>query len=84
LNYYRRDAKRSLEVVTSEDSILLDLRSNIIQSLLTGHILYNEPFEMKDTYMEQMRYFLDVINSNKQIINDFDYAVKVLQLANDE
>ena len=84
LNYYRRDAKRTLEVVTSEDSILLDLRSNIVQSLLAGHIIYNEPFEMKDTYMEQMRYFMDVINSNKQIINDFDYAVKVLQLANDE
>ena len=84
LNYYRRDAKRTLEVVTSEDSILLDLRLNIIQSSLTGHIIYNEPFEMKDTYIEQMEYFMNAINSNKQIINDFDYAVKVLQLANDE
>lgn len=84
LNYYRRDAKRTLEVVTSEDSILLDLRSNIIQSLLTGHIIYNEPFEMKETYRKQMRYFMDVINSKKQTINDFDYAVKILQLANDE
>ena len=84
LNYYRRDAKRTLEVVTSEDSILLDLRSNIIQSLLTGNIIYNGPFEMKDTYRRQMRYFINVINSNKQTINDFDYAVKILQLANDE
>ena len=84
LNYYRRDAKRTLEVVTSEDSILLDLRSNIIQSLLTGHIIYNEPFEMKETYRKQMRYFIDVINSKKQTINDFDYAVKVLKLANNE
>ena len=84
LNYYRRDAKRTLEVVTSEDSILLDLRLNIIQSSLTGHIIYNEPFEMKETYRKQMRYFIDVINSKKQTINDFDYAVKVLKLANNE
>lgn len=84
LNYYRRDAKRTLEVVTSEDSILLDLRSNIIQSLLTGDIIYNEPFEMKETYKKQMRDFIDVINSNKQIINNFDYGVKILQLANAE
>ncbi|MDB4291357.1 Gfo/Idh/MocA family oxidoreductase [Cyclobacteriaceae bacterium] len=84
LNYYRRDAKRTLEVVTSEDSILLDLRSNIIQSLLTGNIIYNEAFEIKETYMKQMRYFINVINSNKRTINDFDYAVKILKLANDE
>ena len=84
LNYYRRDAKRTLEVVTSEDSILLDLRSNIIQSLLTGNIIYNEAFEIKETYVKQMRYFINVINSNKRTINDFDYAVKILKLANDE
>ena len=84
LNYYRRDFKRTLEVVTSEDSILLDLKSNIIQSSLRGQIIYNEPFETKDTYKEQMRYFMGVVNSNKQTFNDFDYAVKVLKLANNE
>jgi predicted dehydrogenase len=84
LNYYRRDAKRTLEVVTSEDSILLDLRSNIIQSQLTRHIIYKEPFEMVDTYRKQMKYFIDIINSNKQTNNDFDYAANILRLAKNE
>ena len=84
LNYFRRDPKRTLEIITSENSILLDLNSNKIQLLVSGEILFEEPFEMKDTYTSQMRYFIDVINSNKHLINDFDYAVKVLKLANDE
>ena len=84
LNYYRRDAKRTLEVVTSEDTILLDLRSNIIQSLLTGHIIYNRPFEMGETYVRQMKYFIDTINSNKQTNNDFDYGASILRLAKNE
>ena len=84
LNYYRRDSKRTLEIITSENSILLDLNSNKIQLLVSGEILFEESFEMMDTYKKQMRYFIDVINSNKQTINDFDYAVKVLKLANDE
>lgn len=84
LNYYRRDSKRTLEIITSENSILLDLNSNKIQLLVSGEILFEESFEMMDTYKKQMRYFIDVINSNRQTINDFDYAVKVLKLANDE
>ena len=84
MNYYRRDAKRTLEVVTSEDTILLDLRSNIIQSLLTGHIIYNKPFEMGETYVRQMKYFIDTINSNKKTNNDFDYAASILRLAKNE
>jgi predicted dehydrogenase len=84
LNYYRRDPKRTIEIITSKDSILLDLNCNKIQLLVSGEILYEEPFEMKDSYSSQMKYFIDVINSKKQTINDFDYAVKVLKLANDE
>ena len=45
---------------------------------------YEKHFEMMDTYENQMRYFVDVINSKKQTVNDFDYAVKILKLANDE
>ena len=84
LNYYRRDPKRTIEIITSEDSILLDLNRNKIQLLGSGEVLYEKHFEMKDTYENQMRYFVDVINSKKQTVNDFDYAVKVLKLANDE
>ena len=84
LNYYRRDPKRTLEIITSENSILLDLNSNKIQLLVSGEVLFEEPFEMKDTYTSQMRYFVDVINSIKHLTNDFDYAVKILKLANDE
>jgi len=84
LNYYRRDPKRTIEIITSEDSILLDLNRNKIQLLGSGEVLYEKHFEMMDTYENQMRYFVDVINSKKQTVNDFDYAVKILKLANDE
>ena len=84
LNYYRRDPKRTLEIITSENSILLDLNSNKIQVLTSGEILFEEPFEMKDTYIKQMGYFMEAINTNKQLVNDFDHAVRVLKLVNDE
>ena len=81
LNYYRRDAKREIEVLTEENTLLVDLLHNTVISKLNGKILYEAPFVMADTYTEQMKYFINHINQHKQPMNGIEEGVAVLKLA---
>lgn len=81
LNYFRRDAKRQLEIITDTDTLIVDLLTNTVQTVLDGKILFHEKLNMLDTYKRQIKYFIDCIQSNIQPMNDFDYSIKVLKLA---
>ena len=84
LNYFRRDAKREIEIITDEDTITIDLLKNKVTSNITKEVLFEGNFKLIDTYNKQIRYFIDKINSASQPMNNFENAIKVLKLAINE
>lgn len=81
LNYYRRDAKREIEIITDNDTIVVDLVTNSISTRLSGEQLFSETFNMRETYLAQMTYFIDSIKQNQQPMNSFYEGVETLKLA---
>ncbi len=84
LNYFRRDAKRQIEIVTSEDTLIIDLLSNEVTSKLGGNLLFKSDIRIVDTYTRQIKYFVNQIKAGKELMNNFDFAINVLKLAINE
>lgn len=84
LNYYRRDPKRYLEILTNNDTYYIDLINNKITSLISGNVIYESPFNMISTYEKQIYYFVESLKSNVIISNDFNNGINVLKLAINE
>ena len=84
LNYFRRDIKRQIEIVTKDDTFVGDLISNKLTSLSEGKILFQSDFKMSDTYFEQMKYFISNIVTEKKVMNDFEEALCTLKIALNE
>lgn len=78
LNYFRRDAKRTLEVVCDEGTIEVNL--------LKGDVLWNRNlvFQTKqniiDTYKDQMAFFLNNIITEKNSFNTIHEAYEILKI----
>lgn len=80
LNYYRKGPKRSIEILFENDTWCVDLlRGEILDS--KGEIVFFQSFDMMDTYRDQMRYFLDKIETGEEMMNSFPASLKNLQLA---
>lgn len=79
LNYYRKDSKRSLEVLTETGTFYVDLLKNKI--LRNGVEIFSSNQTIRDTYSKQMNFFLQekILNSGNNF-NNADEAYKVLQL----
>jgi len=84
LNYYRRDAKREIEIVTDNDTLIVDLLKNKVSSAKTGEVFFERNLNLLETYENQMKYFINCIQSNESPMNDFNYSVEVLKLAINE
>ena len=78
LNYYRRDSKRTLEILTDEGTYLVDLLKNTIS--------YNEKLIFQSnqlplqTYTAQMQFFVEEILNKQTKFNTFVEGYKVLKL----
>ena len=81
LNYFRKDPKREIEIITEKGTIKADLLKCTITSLEDSQIIFEQPYQVKDTYVEQMNYFISHIKNNQQPMNNFDEAVDVLKIA---
>jgi predicted dehydrogenase len=80
LNYFRRDAKREIEVVTDEETFKIDLLKNIISNS-QGIIMYEDKMSgILETYKYQMKYFIDFINDAESEINSIEYSSKILKI----
>lgn len=79
LNYYRRDYKRTIEVVFDDCTWLVDLKQNIITDTENKIIFkgFNTPL---DTYRSQMAYFLDLLHNGKNAENSINEAYEVLKI----
>lgn len=79
LNYYRPTPKRTLEIVFDDEVWTADLRANIITDS-DGKTVYRGTNTVADTYIEQMRYFIDAIHAHTPIENDAHSAFTLLSL----
>lgn len=79
LNYFRKDYKRTFELIFENETWLVDLVANTISS--NGNIIYQSNQKIMDTYTSQMGYFLELIKSNKKISkNSINESYEVLKI----
>lgn len=80
LNYFRRDPKRTLEIIREKDTLLLDFNKNEVRNLRNDKVLFKDPEPLiLSSYKKQMQYFLDCINLNKEPMNSPKEALKILK-----
>ena len=79
LNYYRRDTKRTFEIVFEDRTIEVDLLKNRVIS--NGEILFSSTQLVLDTYKAQMNYFIqNTVINNQNSFNTIEDAYHVLQI----
>lgn len=79
LNYYRRNAKRSIEIVFDYETWELDIVNNKITS--GDKVIFESSQRIMDTYKDQMNYFIDLVqNGNSQSDNTVHDALNVLRI----
>ncbi len=78
LNYYRRDAKRTLEVVCENDTYLVNLLENRIYKEST--IIFESGRKISDTYQSQLIFFINNILLKERSFNDIVEAYTILKL----
>lgn len=85
LNYYRKDSKRQIEILTSEDTIIADLNINRVYSLITGKTYFEQSYNISDTYFEQMKYFISHLKASTGFMNTLEENIEILKIVlNDE
>lgn len=78
LNYYRRDAKRSLEIVMEDETILVNLLENKVYC--NGQLLYEGNGTIADTYEAQLRFFIKEVVLGKTEFNTVHEAYEILKI----
>lgn len=78
LNYFRRDAKRTLEVVCDDGTLNVDLLKNEV--FWNGSLVFKSNQLIKDTYTGQMRFFTENILTQKDSFNTVNEAFEILKI----
>lgn len=79
LNYYRLDAKRTLEIVTTKATFMVDLLKNKI--FKNGIEIYSSEQEFMETYTTQMEFFINnVVKGGNLNFNTAEEAYQILKL----
>lgn len=79
LNYYRKDAKRTLELVFDDETWLVDLLANKITC--GGNVIFSSNQVIQDTYLAQMEYILQLVKERQSISeNTITDAFNVLKI----
>ncbi len=79
LNYYRRDSKRTCEIVTSENTFTADLLHGTITDG-QGQVIDEYSQRISDTYYDQMYDFLKMLRSGDFDFNTVEDAYNVLKI----
>ena len=78
LNYYRRDAKRNLELVFEDETWNVDLLTN--QIICNNQLIFSSEQRIADTYKTQMKYFIRCLNFKNNTFNTVLNAYDVLKI----
>jgi predicted dehydrogenase len=81
LNYFRRDSKRVIEIVTDTITLECDLLKNQITELVSNEIIYKpDPISSDHTYLMQMIYFLECLKLGLKPMNDLAESIKTMEV----
>ncbi|MBP6754889.1 MAG: Gfo/Idh/MocA family oxidoreductase [Bacteroidia bacterium] len=78
LNYYRRDSKRTLEIVTDNCTYFINLFSNEVYQ--NNKLIFKSEQKIVDTYENQLRYFIDSIEKKEPYFNTAHDGFEVLKI----
>lgn len=81
LNYFRRKPKRTIEVIGSNDTWVIDLITNQIISESRGVIFTASDYNIVDSYKTQMHYFINCLIHDKKPMNSLRESVEILKLS---
>ncbi len=80
LNYYRRKAKRSIEILFENDTWTVDLIKNIIKNDQGEVIIDHHNFEISSTYVDQLHYFITCLEAKREPMNTILESVEILKI----
>lgn len=81
LNYFRRDPKRTCEIVFDDTTWSANLMTNTIINLKDNSVVMQSKQTVQDTYKDQMNYFCKAILSNETLSNSLTESVNTLKIA---
>ena len=81
LNYFRKDTKRQIEIVTDSKTLLVDLVNCTIYDYSSNNFIFKKDFNMQDTYDAQLLYFINCINNKIKPMNTFEDGIITLKIA---
>jgi predicted dehydrogenase len=80
LNYFRKKVKRTIEILLDNKIINVDLVNNIVSDENDQILFQISNFEMRNTYINQMEYFVNCIKQNKKPMNSLKESIEVLKI----
>ncbi|MDP1689373.1 MAG: Gfo/Idh/MocA family oxidoreductase [bacterium] len=81
LNYFRKQAKRTIEIVFDNDVWTVDLLKNKLVNAEGEIIFEKNDFTIRDTYKVQMHYFTDAIKKGvSPDLNTFENSLEILKI----
>lgn len=80
LNYYRRKAKRVIEIVFDNETLIIDLINNCIKDDNGKIIFVADNFVLKDTYVAQLSYFTTLLATKQNPFNSLRESIDVLKI----
>lgn len=78
LNYYRRDSKRVIEILTDESTYEVDLLLNTLKK--NKQEIFASDQRIKDTYDDQIVFFMEEVLMKNKAFNTISEAYKILNL----
>lgn len=82
LNYFRRDYKRTIEIVAEDATYLVDINNFNIKK--NNELIFESTNDISVTYEAQIKYFVDQVIKNENCFNDINEASHVLKLCLNE
>lgn len=80
LNYYRRQPKRTIEILFENATWTVDLVNHTITDD-TGQLIFEaSDFNVLQTYVYQMKYFIDHVKELKQTMNTLEESTAILKI----
>lgn len=79
LDYFGRETKRNIEIITKDRTIIGDFINNTIKLSDKDELIFLD--NKKDMYVEEMNFFLNEVISKNEGENNIERAYRVLKLA---
>jgi predicted dehydrogenase len=78
LNYFRKESKRSIEVITNKGAYYVDLLKNTIE--FNNKCIFTSQKRIADTYYSQIEFFFENILKGREKFNTIEEANTILKL----